>query len=97
MSNGHTFLCAYVMVSESLNRRVWTTAFGDSINLLRTEKRNRSLSNALYSSYGNIAPSLRTCQDWFKRFNFGDFDVHDKEHGKPLKSSRMMILKHYWR
>ncbi|UYV78165.1 Transposase [Cordylochernes scorpioides] len=40
----------------------------------------------LYSFYGNIASSLRTCQEWFKRFKSGDFDVNNKEHGQRLKT-----------
>jgi len=25
------------------------------------------------------------CERWFQRFKIGDFDVADKEHGKPSK------------
>ncbi|UYV82978.1 SETMAR [Cordylochernes scorpioides] len=53
---------------------------------LRTqEKRNRSSSNVLYSTYGNNDPSLKTCKEWFKRFKYEYFDVNEKEHGKSPK------------
>jgi len=29
--------------------------------------------------------SQKTCVWWFQRFKIGDFDVADKEHGKPPK------------
>ena len=27
----------------------------------------------------------KKCERWFQRFKIGDFDVTDKEHGKPPK------------
>jgi len=36
-------------------------------------------------AYGEHAPSQKTCERWFQRFKIGDFDVADKEHGKPPK------------
>lgn len=39
----------------------------------------------LREAYGEHAPSQDTCERWFRRFNHGDFDVADKEHGKPPK------------
>jgi len=35
--------------------------------------------------YGEHAPSQKTYERWFQRFKIGDFDVADKEHGKPSK------------
>ena len=39
----------------------------------------------LREAYGEHAPSQDTCERWFRRFKSGDFDVADKEHGKPQK------------
>ena len=39
----------------------------------------------LGEAYGEHAPSQKTCERWFQRFKIGDFDVADKEHGKPPK------------
>lgn len=36
-------------------------------------------------AYGEHAPSQNTCERWFRRFKSGDFDVANKEHGKPPK------------
>ena len=36
-------------------------------------------------AYGEHASSQKTCEWWFQRFKIGDFDVADKEHGKPPK------------
>lgn len=37
----------------------------------------------LKEAYGANALSVRTCQEWFQRFKNGDFDVNDKDHGRP--------------
>ena len=48
--------------------------------------KNATESNEIFSvAYGNNAFSLRTCQEWFTRFKSGNFDLNDKEHGKPPK------------
>ena len=39
----------------------------------------------LQEAYGEYAPSQDTCERWFRRFHGGDFDVADKDHGKPRK------------
>jgi len=39
----------------------------------------------LGEAYSKRAPSQKTCERWFQRFKIGDFDVADKEHGKPPK------------
>ena len=39
----------------------------------------------LREAYGEHAPSQDTCERWFRRFKSGDFDIADKEHGKPSK------------
>ena len=37
-------------------------------------------------TYGEQAPSERTCREWFQRFRSGDFSVEDKERsGQPKK------------
>jgi histone-lysine N-methyltransferase SETMAR len=39
----------------------------------------------LENAYGNYALCKSTCQVWFQRFKDGDFDLNDKEHGRPSK------------
>ena len=39
----------------------------------------------LVEAYGKHALAEITCREWFQRFKTGDFDVNDKEHGKPPK------------
>jgi len=39
----------------------------------------------LGEAYGEHAPSQKTRERWFQHFKIGDFDVADKEHGKPPK------------
>ncbi|KAG5318842.1 MOS1T transposase, partial [Pseudoatta argentina] len=36
-------------------------------------------------AYDEHAPSQDTCERWFRRLKSGDFDVADKDHGKPSK------------
>ena len=46
----------------------------------------------LGEAYGEYAPSQKTCEQWFQRFKIGDFDVADKEHGKPPKKYKDVEL-----
>lgn len=40
----------------------------------------------LLEAYGDHAPSISTCEYWFRRFKSGDFDVEDKERpGQPKR------------
>lgn len=40
----------------------------------------------IQETYGENAPTQQTCENWFKRFKTGDFDVCDKERsGQPKK------------
>ena len=43
-------------------------------------------------AYGEHAPSQKTCERWFQHFKIGDFDVADKEHGKPPKKYKDVEL-----
>lgn len=50
-------------------------------------KKNATAAHQMIvEAYGNDAVSIRTCQEWFQRFKSGDFNVNDKEHGKPPKN-----------
>ena len=40
----------------------------------------------LGKAYDEHAPSQKKCELQFQRFKIGDFDVADKEHGKPPKN-----------
>lgn len=59
-------------------------------------KKNASESyRMLVDSYGEYAPSLGTCEYWFKRFKGGDFDTNDKARkGRPgvCKSTEIKAL-----
>jgi [histone H3]-lysine36 N-dimethyltransferase SETMAR len=40
----------------------------------------------LSEAYGDYAPSISTCEYWFRRYKKGDFDTEDKERpGQPKK------------
>lgn len=39
----------------------------------------------LSETYRDHAPSISTCEYWFRRFKSGDFDVEDKERPGQLK------------
>lgn len=40
----------------------------------------------LFEAYGDYAPSISTCENWFRRFKSEDFDLEDKERpGQPKK------------
>ncbi|KAL6252042.1 hypothetical protein P5V15_015023 [Pogonomyrmex californicus] len=40
----------------------------------------------LVETYGEHAPSIRTCETWFRQFKSGDFNVKDSERsGRPQK------------
>ena len=39
----------------------------------------------LVKVYGEHASSETTCRDWFRRFKSGDFDLSNKDRGKPPK------------
>lgn len=39
----------------------------------------------LVAAYGDQSPSYPNCRYWFKRFKTGDFDLDNKDRGKPPK------------
>jgi len=40
----------------------------------------------LIETYGDVAPSIKTCEYWFRQFKNGDFNVNDKDcSGQPKK------------
>ena len=50
-------------------------------------KRNLLLKviRLLLEIYQEYAPSVKTCEYWFRRFKSGDFDLNDKERSGQLK------------
>lgn len=47
----------------------------------------------LSDTYGNLAPSERTCREWFQRYKSGDQDVSDKPRtGQPRKFDDTALL-----
>ena len=52
-------------------------------------KKNATQSTkSICSAYGDDALDVRTCQNWFARFNAGDFDLNDKERtGRPVEAN----------
>lgn len=54
--------------------------------LFHLNKKATDAHQMLAQAYGDAAPSIRTCQEWFQRFKSGDFDVKDKDRsGQPKK------------
>lgn len=53
--------------------------------LFDSKKTAAQAHRTLVEIYGDNAPSETTCRYWFQRFKKGDFDLTDKEHGKPIK------------
>jgi len=60
------------------------------------KKTATELYRLLGEIYDEHAPSQKTCERWFQRFKIGDFDVADKEHGKPPKKYEDVECKHCW-
>ena len=42
--------------------------------------------------YGEDAITVRACQKWFKRFREGDFDLSNKDRGRPSKKKNFSNL-----
>jgi [histone H3]-lysine36 N-dimethyltransferase SETMAR len=61
--------------------------FRESLLLCYNLKKNASQSHhLLLEAYPEYAPSIRTCQEWFAKFNSGNFDIEDKARpGQPKK------------
>ncbi len=64
------------------NKQHSRTALSLCFHLKKTAAESYRL---LREAYGERAPSQDTCERWFRRFKSGDFDVADKERGKPPK------------
>lgn len=47
----------------------------------------------LVDVYGEHAPSITTCKQWFQRFRNNDFNLDDREHGRPPKKFKDDDLK----
>lgn len=54
--------------------------------LFNSKKSAAESHRSLLKTYGDHAPSIKTCEYWFRRFKSGDFDTDDKERpGQPKK------------
>lgn len=59
---------------------------GVLLYLFDTKKTAAEAHRLLSDTYGDQAPSPKTCNNWFQRFKTGDFDLEDKERsGAPKK------------
>lgn len=58
---------------------------GSLITFFHLKKTAAESYRLLVEAYGEHAPSQDTCERWFKRFKSGDFDVSNKDRGKPPK------------
>lgn len=48
------------------------------------KKNTTEAHQMLHTAYGNAAPSISTCEFWYRRFKSGDFETDDKEReGRP--------------
>ena len=56
------------------------------IFLFNQNKKASESHRILLETYGNLAPTVKTCERWFQRFKSGDFNVIDKEReNRPKK------------
>lgn len=55
------------------------------IFLYNQKKKSAESYRILVETYGDNAPSQKTCERWFYQFKMGDFNVNDKEHPGPSK------------
>lgn len=53
----------------------------------RLQKKASEAHRMLVEAFGDNVLSERQCQEWFGRFKRGDFDVENKERGKPPKKA----------
>lgn len=54
--------------------------------LFNQNKKAVECHRLLEETYGEHAPSIRTCETWFRHFKQGDFDVKDSARsGRPQK------------
>ena len=54
--------------------------------LFNQKKKAVESHRVLVETYGEHAPSIRTCETWFRQFKSGDFNVKDSERsGRPQK------------
>nr|CCC86608.1 transposase [Tapinoma nigerrimum] len=52
--------------------------------LFHQKKKAAESHRLLVETYGEHAPTIRTCETWFRQFKCGDFNVQDKERpGRP--------------
>lgn len=52
--------------------------------LFNQNKKYDKSHHLLVETYGEQAPSIRTCKTWFRQFKSGDFNVKDSERsGRP--------------
>ena len=60
---------------------------GTSYYIIFAKKRTQlELTKSYFLVYGEKVLSKRQCQNWFKRFNGGDFPVIDKQRsGRPIE------------
>ena len=56
---------------------------------LFSQKKTASESHRiLVETYGDLAPTVQTCERWFHRFKSSDFNVIDKERENRSKNLR---------
>lgn len=53
--------------------------------LFKLKKKAAESHRLLVEAYGDYALSKSTCEEWFRRFKSGDFDLSNKERGRPTK------------
>lgn len=58
---------------------------GAVLFLFYLKKNASQCHRMLVQAYVEHALSQRTCQRWYKQFNRGDFNINDKQRGKPPK------------
>ena len=76
-----TVLCCCIQYVEIYTEE---RAFGNNINFcFHMKKTAAELYRLFREIYSEHVPSQDTCKRWFRCFKSGDFEVADKQHGKP--------------
>jgi len=85
----------HLLTIDAVHHRVYTILkmdlskehFRHVLLLYFNQKKTAAESHRiLIETYGDVAPSIKTCEYWFRRFKSGDFNVNDEvRSGQPQK------------
>jgi len=62
------------------------------LNEFHSKKNAAQATNSICLVFDDLALDLRTCQRWFARFSFGDFDLNDKDRpGRSIEANDYLL------